>query len=63
MRTLVALVVVMLLAAPAAADRDYLVHKVKEGDTLGLLAAEHVAAMQLEVIALRNYKHVAPNGA
>ena len=46
MKTLVttfvgALLVVMLLAAPAAADRDYLVHKVKEGDTLGLLAAEY----------------------
>lgn len=41
MRALIALLVVMLLAAPAAADRDYLVHKVKEGDTLGLLAAEY----------------------
>jgi LysM repeat protein len=41
-KTLVtALLVVLLLAAPAAADRDYLVHKVKEGDTLGLLAAEY----------------------
>ncbi|HUQ01201.1 MAG TPA: LysM peptidoglycan-binding domain-containing protein [Kofleriaceae bacterium] len=36
-----ALLVLVLLVAPAAADRDYLVHKVKEGDTLGLLAAEY----------------------
>jgi LysM repeat protein len=40
-RILVALFVVMMLAAPAAADRDYVIHKVKEGDTLGLLAAEY----------------------
>ncbi len=36
-----ALIAVLVLAAPAAADRDYVVHKVKEGDTLGLLAAEY----------------------
>jgi len=29
------------LAGPAAADRDYVVHKVKKGDTLALLAAEY----------------------
>lgn len=38
----VAIVLVLLLrAAPAAANRDYVTHKVKEGDTLALLAAEY----------------------
>lgn len=40
-RAAIVVVVVLMLAAPAAADRDFLVHKVKEGDTLGLLAAEY----------------------
>jgi len=43
---LAAALVAMALAlvmrvAPAAADRDYVVHKVKDGDSLGLLAAEY----------------------
>lgn len=37
----VALALLVALAAPAAADRDYVVHKVKDGDSLGLLAAEY----------------------
>ena len=41
MRAAVVLLVLLLAAGTAAADRDYLVHKVKEGDTLGLLAAEY----------------------
>lgn len=42
-RRLLALVVAALLAVagPAAADRDYVVHKVKDGDSLPLLAAEY----------------------
>jgi LysM repeat protein len=40
-RIALALFILGLLAAPAAADRDYVVHKVKDGDTLGLLAAEY----------------------
>jgi LysM repeat protein len=35
------LAVLLALAAPAAADRDFVVHKVKDGDSLGLLAAEY----------------------
>jgi LysM repeat protein len=60
MRAVVTLLVVMLLAAPAAADRDYLTHKVKEGDTLGLLAAEYYGDRNHAVFILVANKLVHP---
>lgn len=40
-RTLLALVVVALLASKAGADHDFVTYKVRAGDTLALLAAEY----------------------
>jgi LysM repeat protein len=41
MRALVAVALALALVAPAAAEPGYVVHKVKEGDSLPILAAEY----------------------